>query len=220
MIRFAGAAPTRQAVLTGRVFERLSERDVTGLTARLLLVASGGARRPLPARFVLRPGGWFAFFLDPGRDLATFQDADAAALRVEFAAPGRPDQAQEVPVVAADLRPVAATVTIGGQPVPIRRLAARAPTLSAPFDPAAVALEGVILREGDPEDPASGAQAAIGALSAVADAAGRFRLAPLPLSAEVALTVTDGAQVSQHRHRIDWESPVNRIVLSLPAPGN
>lgn len=56
-----------------------------------------------------------------------------------------------------------------------------------------------------------------GTATAVTDAGGRFFLAALPLVAEVTLRLNEGATTTTYPFHIDYETPVNRVSLSLPS---
>lgn len=208
--------PVRQNLAVGRVSERITERGLAVLSATLSLQAGAGPVVPLAARFLTRPEGYFAFNILPERDMPDVSGAADVVLRAEFQiAEGTPVIAERT-VAGSALALTDSPRTVAGQNVTVRSVAGAPVDLSVAADPAPVALQGIVLRGNDPAQPVAGAGVAAGPAQSVTDAQGRFFLPALPLAAQVELAVTDNATTTTHAFRIDYERPVNSVVLSLP----
>jgi hypothetical protein len=209
--------PVRQTIASGRAAERITGRALTGLSATLSFRVGTGLFRPLPAQFHSRAEGYFAFGLIPGRDLPGVSAAPSVTLRAEFERAGAAPAAVEATVPGAALALEEIEQDLGGRTVRIERIAGAPFDLSLSVDPAPVALAGMVLRDHDPAAPAAGVTVTAGSASAVTDSGGRFFLPALPLLAEVALHLTDGPTTKTQTFHIDYETPVNRVSLSLPS---
>jgi len=215
------APALRQALVTGRFTDRVTGRGIEILDVRLEYQLPGPDTefKPLQARLQRSRGGYFAFHLDPGREMPRFEGVSQISLRVTWLAPGREAVSQTVQVDAADLAIVTEQVDIDGQTAQIEKVAGAPFDFSASVDPAPVALAGHVLRDHDPDAPAAGASIEVidptSTATATADAVGWFRVDALPVAAQVTLRVTDGANAAEHVIRPDFSTPVNETVLSV-----
>lgn len=211
----------RQALVTGRFTDRVTARGIETFDARLEYQLPGPdtAFEPLPARLQRSRGGYFAFHLDPGREMPRFEGATQVSLRVTWLAPGREVISQTVQIDAADLGVVPEEVVLDGRTARIEKVAGAPFDFSESVDPAPVALAGHVLRDHDPDTPAAGATIEVtdptSTAIATADAAGWFRIDALPVAAQVTLRVTDGANTAETVIRPDFGTPVNETVLSV-----
>jgi hypothetical protein len=213
--------PVRQTIASGRAAERITGRALTALSATLSFRVGTGLFRPLPARFHSRAEGYFAFGLIPARDLPDPSAAPSFTLRaeleLELERAGAAPAAVEATVPGAALALEEVEQDLGGRTVRIERIAGAPFDLSLSVDPSPVALAGIVLRDHDPATPAAGVTVTAGSTSAVTDSGGRFFLSALPLLAEVALDLTDGPTTTTQPFHIDYETPINRVSLSLPS---
>lgn len=209
--------PVRQTIAAGRAAERITERGLTALSATLSFRAGTDPLRPLPARFHLRAEGYFAFGLIPERDMPDLSAASSVTLRAEFERHGTAPVAVEATVPGAALALEEVERTVAGRTVTVERIAGAPFDLSLMVDPAPVALAGIVLRDHDPAAPAAGVTVTAGPAAVLTDAGGRFFLPALPLVAEVELELTDGTETTTQPFHIDYETPVNRVSLSLPS---
>ena len=206
-----------QTIAVGRAAERITERGLTGLFATLAYRAGNGPMRRLRTRFHLRSEGYFAFELVPERDMPTLAAEPHVTLRADFERVGAASVAVERIVDGPDLTLDEVERNVGGRTIKVQRIAGAPFDLSLTVDPAAVALAGMVLRDHDPAAPIEGVRVTAGPASAVTDSAGRFLLPALPLLAEVELEIEVGHTLTPHVYRIDYETPVNRVTLSLPS---
>lgn len=211
----------RQAVATGRLTEGITGFAFPVFDAALHYEDPGSAGRWLdyPATFKRGNGGWFAFHLDPQRAAPALDGIAQVNLRMTFAVPGRSPLEVTRSTPGPDLQPTETAVTIAGQPVNVLLLPGAPVDFSTSLDPLPVALAGYVLRDHDPETPAPGATVSITAPAAptttLTDAAGWFRLEPLPLAAAVTVRATDGARSVEQTVHTDFSTPINQTILSV-----
>lgn len=217
MLHLADTAPAlRQTLATGRVSERLTGRGLTAHSGSLFLRADAGPLLPVAARYLSRSEGYFAFSILPDRDMPDLSAATDATLRAVLQTAASAPLVSEVTVPANTLLLVETPREVGGQMVTLRRIGGAPVDLSVAVDPAAVALQGIVLRTHDPAEPIAGITVAVGAASTSTDAAGRFFLPTLPLLAEIEIALTEGATTTVRTIRVDYARPVNSATLSLP----
>jgi hypothetical protein len=215
MLESLSAAETRQVLLSGRVSNAVTGRGVDAPALTLTFDPDGsGSFVGLPARLVRRQDGWFAYHLAPAEmPAATGTDP---ALRLEANATGHA-AAQAVLVVApAALALVNEARTLGGRPVTLTRLDGAPFRLDVALEPLPVALEGHVHAAGDPEQPVDGATVEIVAplgASTATDTAGDFRIAALPVAAEITLRITSGGNPADRIFRPDFSQRINRAVF-------
>jgi hypothetical protein len=97
------------------------------------------------------------------------------------------------------------------------RIAAAPMRIDLALDPIPVALEGHVFVEGDPDQPAGGADVEVivpPGLATTTDAAGEFRLIALPVAAVLTIRVTHAGDASQHSFRPDFTQRINRAVFA------
>lgn len=204
----------RQALVTGRIAERLTLRPLRPQTLTLELVRAAGARA-LPVVAGFRAGGWYALTLPSGAALPAVPMAEAAELRLMVTlADGRVQTAARA-VSGADLASLARPVLLEGARFAAETVAGAPFALDCLFDPSPVMLAGVVIANHDPALPVPGATVSAGAESAATDDRGRFRLS-LPVAAEVAVRVTHAAATADFTHRPDFLTPLNLTELSIP----
>jgi hypothetical protein len=217
MLHFADTRPAiRQNLAIGRAAERVTGRAVAVVAATLSAQAAAAAPVPLAARFALRGEGYFAFSLLPGRDMPDFSAAASVTLRAEFVLASRAVISSERTVAGSVLALQDTPRTIAGQSVILRTVRGAPIDLSVTTDPVPVALQGIVIRNHDPLQPAAGVQVAAGPANAVTDAQGRFFLPALPLLAEVDLELSANGTTTNINFHVDYDQPVNNATLSLP----
>ena len=206
----------RQNLATGRIGERITGRGLEIVSASVSARVAAGPFRPIAARFMRRSEGYFAFNLQPARDMPDFSAAPSVTLRAEFYRDGNGPIVIERTVQGSVLTLQDNIRDIAGQQVIVRTIAGAPIDLSVTTDPAAVALQGIVLRSHDPLQPLAGIGATAGAVSTTTDAQGRFFLPALPLLATVVIELTEDSIVTNHPYHIDYARPVNSVTLSLP----
>jgi hypothetical protein len=207
----------RQNLATGRVSETITGRGLAVASASLSARIGAGPLRPLAARFLARPEGYFAFSILPGRDMPDFSAAPAVTLRAEFELAARPPAVSESTMAGAALALIETKRKVAGQDVTLRTVKTAPVDLSVAVEPAAVALRGIVLRKHDPGEPVAGVKVQAAAAQALTDAQGRFFLPALPVLAEVVLQLTENAIVTNLPFRVDYSQAVNSVTLSLPS---
>ena len=221
LVALDSPAPLSQALVTGQLTDSVTQRGIELFDARLEYepTGGGGTFRPFPARFRRSGGGYFAFHLDPAREMPAMTGALQPALRVTFAAAGRQEVSRTDQIAIAELALVTEEVVIDGKSTDIQRVAGAPFDFSETIAPSAVALAGYVFRDHDPDDPAAGAAVSIIAppsvVTATTDAAGWFRLDSLPIAADVTVRVVDGPRAADFAIRPDFSTPVNETVLSV-----
>ena len=205
-----------QTLATGRISERITRRGLRPTDAILELGAEAGPLRPVPARFGARIGGYFAFCIQPDRDLPDLSAVPQAMLRATFHLAARPPVVSERLIAGDSLSLVDQVRTIAGQDMLVRALATAAIDLLVEIDPTPVALQGVVLRRHDPLQPAAGVEVAAGPAQGLTDSGGWFFLPALPLLEAFDLVVTENGVATSFPFRPDYARPVNRATLSLP----
>jgi hypothetical protein len=210
----------RQTLATGRFFERLTERAITGFDAHLGF-AHAGATGVFATTLATRPGGWFGLHLDPGRDMPDLAGAGAVTLTltVTRARPPAAPITRTLVVTGADLAVVEVQRMVDGQALTVQRISAAPFRFEIALDPAPVLLDGLVLRGGDPADPAAGVTVRIAGLpDAVTDAEGRFRIPALPISDSVTLAFDAGGTVTEHDLRPAWGTGAMTATFAIPSP--
>ncbi len=217
MLHFADTRlAVRQNLATGRLSQRITGRGLAAVSATLSVQAGQGPRLPVAARFLKRAEGYFAFSILPERDMPDLSAAASVTLRAEFHLGSRPPVLSERAVAGSALALAEQVRSVAGQQVTLRIVAGAPIDLSVAADPAPVALQGIVLRNHDPAQPAAGVRVAAGPAQARTDAQGRFFLPALPLLAEVLLELTENGNATNHPFRIDYDRAVNSATLSLP----
>jgi len=208
----------RQALVTGRFSEAITERPIDGFDAALDYAhADGGGT--FPAVLSTKPGGWFTLHLQPDRDMPDLSGTGTVTLTLRLSRAGQPDVtvAQDVPDAALAL--VDTTRTVAGQEVTARRIAAAPFAFAATTAPRSVLLDGLVLFDNDPETPATGITVTAAPADPVAtDGAGRFRIPALPVSARVTLAFDAGGAVTERTLRPDYPRPAMAATFSIPSP--
>jgi hypothetical protein len=211
------APPVRQALATGRFTETITGRAIEGFTATLGYTHAGGVGT-FPTTLATKPGGYFALHLHPDRDVPDLSGAGTVTLTLRLARPGAADAVAVRQVPGTELAPTEVTRQVAGQQVTIRRVAAAPFVFSVAVPPAPVLLDGLLLWDGDPAEPADGVTVtAAPAAAVVTDARGRFRIPQLPVEEEVSLTFDDSDQVIARTLRPDYSRPVMDVAFAIPS---
>ncbi len=206
--------PTRQAVVTGRAAERLTERALE-VTEASLTWQVGPAEGPMPVTFLSKTGGYFALQLDPTQDYPDFAGAGTVTLELTLMIAGAA-VVLSTDVPEADLTPTARSQSIAGRDYTVIHLPGAPVTLDHTPDPAPVALEGQVLINANPATPGAGLDVTVGGTGPHAtDANGRFRTGPLPLTATVAVSITDGTDTTALTQPLDFTTALNRATFSF-----
>jgi hypothetical protein len=210
----SGAGP-QQALVVGRVADLVTGRGVAGAVLTLAYDPTGaGSFAGLPARLGGRDDGWFVFHLAP----TVLRLAGAApVLRVSAIASGYTGASGEVAVSPADLALEVDNVVLAGQPAALERLHGAPFRIDIDLAPLPVALEGFVFQGGDPDNPIAGAQVAAFApagQSTNTAVDGAFRIAALPVAAQVTIRVTAGGVDTDFPVRPDFSQRTNRAVFA------
>lgn len=216
-----------QAFATGRLAERVTLAPIVPRTGLLSYrTSAAGDPVPLAARFEARAGGWFAFTLNPARDAPDLTAAATVILRARFET-SRGELSVESAFDPAAFQVEEAELRIGNRTLRARRVRGAPFDLTLLVDPALVALEGVVLRDNDPADPAVGVSIEIAPeagepglpITRVTDASGRFATPALPPVRAVVLNQLDapGGPRKLGDHVVDYTRRVNTVHLSAPS---
>ena len=208
----------RQLLVTGRIADAISDRGIAAEIALEYDAAGTGGFRPLPARLAHRADGWFGFHLAP-RHLPP-PTGDDPALRLTISAPGHLGAVHTIILAPLELALEETTRAIAGHQVTLQRIVGAPFRQSAALQPRAVALDVTVLEAGDPASPVAGATVEMLTLpggSHVTGADGGCRFSPLPVVAAVEFRVIRGLEVTQHRVRPAFDTPLNRAVFAVPA---
>jgi hypothetical protein len=208
-------APTRQAIVTGRAFERFTQRglDVSDAALTYQFGASSG---PINAKFYSKPGGYFALQLDPSRGFPDMTGAGMVTLELTLTLLDGSTESLGVDVPEAGLILTNRVQQIAGQDTTVAQLAGAPITFDFARDPAPVVLEGQVFLNGNPATPGVALSVTIGAQAPVAaDADGQFRSSPLPLSDTVDVSITDGNDTNNFTHHLDYSPPLNRVLYAF-----
>jgi hypothetical protein len=217
MLHLADTRPAiRQNLATGRVSERITGRGLAVVSATLFAQALPGPLMLLAARFLARKEGYFAFSIQPERDMPDLSGAANVVVRAEFHFASRAPLLAERTVAGSVLALEDSPRSIAGQEVTLRTVTGAPIDLSVAADPAPVGLQGIVLRDHDPAQPVAGVGVAAGSALTLTDPQGRFFLPALPLLVEVVLNLTENGTTTSHPFRIDYARPVNSATLSLP----
>ena len=206
----------RQVLIFGRVREEITGRALNDgqLSARY---TQGPRDGDLHLALATKPGGWFAFHGEPSQAVPDFEGGGDVTLTVRVVCAGRPPVEASVTRPEAELQISTSPVTVDGDVLTIQSVSG-APfeiNLVVPVRP--VALEGVLIRDFDPEIPAAGVTITTpGVQPVVSDATGRFFIPALPAAETVTLTFDDGGDVADHSFKPDFADAKNTLSLSLP----
>lgn len=212
--RAAEITRLRQAIVTGRIAERVTERPLNVSAARLQILQDG-APRDIPATFGHRAGGWFTM-LPRGDDLPAPAHDAALELRLTVTLADGRSGAGSVALNGADLARIPRDIASGGAIFTAQAIAGAPFAIDIAFDPAPVWLSGVVIGNSDPAIPVAGASINIDKLTTTTDASGRFRIGPLPVAPEIEILVTHDGTETRFRHRPDFTRPQNMAELSIP----
>jgi hypothetical protein len=224
MIRLADPRiSAAQAVVCGRVFDSISGSGLADFDVTLSYTHLGGPGRPpgsgmLPVRLAHRADGWFVLYLVDARQMPDLTEPATVTLTARVTTPGRAAVEHSRGVPGAHLAVVETTIEVGGVPVVVPGLPEAPWSFSVPVAPRPVSIDGVVLREHDPDTPVAGVSiTSTGTAPVVSDATGRFFIPSLPVLAEVTLTLTETGKPPLNLDiRPDYDRPVNVITVSLP----
>ena len=210
------APALRQVLIFGRVREAITGRALNDgvLSAHYV---QGPRNGDLDLTLEIKPGGWFAFQGDPARNVPDFSGGGDVTLSVRIAYADRPPVEATLTRPEAELQISATPVTVDGDILTVQSVSG-APfeiNLVVPVRP--VALEGVLIRDFDPEVPAVGVTVTTpGVPPVVTDLAGRFFIPALPAAETVVLSFDDGGTLADHSFQPDFADAKNTLSLSLP----
>lgn len=208
-------AQTRQAIVTGRAFERFTQRGLD-VSDAALTYQFGVSTGPIHAKFHGKPGGYFALQLDPSRGFPDMTGAGTITLALTLTLLDGATESLSVDVPEADLILTNRTQQIAGSDAPVAHLPGAPITFDFARDPASVALEGQVFLNGNPATPGAALAVTIGAQAPIAaDADGQFRSTPLPLSDTVVVSITDGNDTNNFTHHLDFTTPLNRVLYAF-----
>ncbi|WP_108258374.1 hypothetical protein [Mangrovicoccus ximenensis] len=205
----------RQVLVRGRIGETITGRSFDGVGVELRAVQDG-VTVPLPVSLAMKPGGWYAAHLAPGRVWPVFPAAPGVTLEAEISVPGRAPVVVSQAVDPADLALVAEPRQAGETAVEVERIAGAPFRFDLSLSPLPVALSGTVIRDHDPDDPFPGVSvSAPGGLPVVTDAAGQFFIAELPVLETMLLSLDGGSGITEIPFRPDYARRVNSVTLSL-----
>ena len=207
--------PTRQAIVSGRASERLTERPLE-VSDATLGYSFGPTSGVFAATFLGKPGGYFALQLDPTRDFPDVTGAGTITLTLTLTLRDGTTEVRTADVHEADLTPTERPQTIDGQSLTVTHLPGAPVTMDVQRDPAPVQLEALVLIHNNPATPAVGVDVTVGGLGPFAtDTDGRFRTTALPLQISVAVSITDGTDTTDHTQALDFTTPLNRATFAF-----
>jgi hypothetical protein len=210
-----GVVGTRQVLARGRVADALSGRGLPRPEVTLRFRHSGGSG-VLPTTLALRADGWFALHVSPA-DVPDLGGSGPITVTARITVAGREPVELERVVDGARFARTTIAVDVLGTTSSAEVLAGPPLDLVVAIPPRPVALQGVVLRDHDPERPAAGVQVrADDGPDVTTDAAGRFVLAELPVAETVTLTVAENGQESSTPFRPDHSRPINTVTLTRP----
>ncbi len=205
----------RQVLVRGRIGETITGRGLEGASVELRAV-QGGTTALLPVAMAMKPGGWYAAHLAPGRVWPVFAPVPDVTLEAEIAVPGRAPVILSQSVAPAELALVREPRTIGGTAVEVERIAGAPFAFDLDVPPLPVALAGTVIRDNDPADPFAGVSvSALGVAPVFTDAAGKFFIAGLPVLETVLLSLDGGSGPVGFPFHPDYARRVNSVTLSL-----
>lgn len=208
--------PSTQVIVMGRLREEITDRGLEGFSASLSFAHAGLPSLPLPARLNLGREGYFAFHMVPAQEMPPFPSDATVTLVVDFEPAGHAAVSVSQEIAGADLALVDRPVSVDDQGLSVRVIAGAPFDFSASIPPEPVALQGTVLRDFDPTTPAENVIIRADAEPAVTtDAAGRFFIPRLPITAAATLTLTDQGAATTETYRPDFSQPVNKVTLSL-----
>jgi hypothetical protein len=209
--------PLRQVLVRGRIADQVTGRGLRPSAVQLTFRHAAGTG-PLPGALTLAADGWYALHLAPAAQLPDLSAAGPVTLTARITVAGRVPVEVSRDVAGADLAVTEVPVEVDGAERRVTRVAGAPFELSAVLAPRPVALDGIVLRDHDPERPAAGVTVRLDGAGAgeTTDAGGRFFLSPLPAALSVLLHLTDGAATSTARVVVDHSRPVCTVTLSVP----
>nr|WP_298248535.1 hypothetical protein [uncultured Halomonas sp.] len=210
--------PMRQVLVRGRFYETLTNRGIMGFNATLDYSHAWDKGTFRTAQTVL-PGGYFALHLDPGRTMPDLTGVDSVTLILKLTRASAPPITAQADVDGAALAITEQIRSVGSQPVKVHRIEGAPFAFELSVPPAPMLLDGLLLRDNDPADPAAGVTvSASGIPDVITDSEGRFRIPALPFSESLPLRFDDGGTVSERTLRPTWgDGPMART-FSLPSP--
>lgn len=209
--------PLRQVLVRGRIADQVTGRGLRPSAVLLSFRHAAGAG-VLPGALTLAADGWYALHLVPAAQMPDLSAAGTVTFTARITVTGREPVEVSRDVAGGDLAVVDVPVEIDGADRVVARVTGAPLELSAVLAPPPVALDGIVLRDHDPERPAAGVTVRVEGAGAdeTTDAGGRFFLSPLPVAASVLLHLTDGAATSTARVHVDHSRPVCAVTLSVP----
>jgi hypothetical protein len=207
--------PTRQAIVTGRAFERFTQRGLD-VSDAALTYQFGIINGPIHAKFLGKSGGYFALQLDPSRNFPDMIGAGMVTLELTLTLRDGATETLSVNVPEADLILTNRVQQIAGTDTAVAHLPGAPITFDFARDPAPVGLDGQVFLNGNPATPAAALTVTVGAQAPIStDADGRFRSAALPLTDAVVIAISDGTDTNNFTHHLDYSTPLNRVLYAF-----
>ena len=218
------AVSLRQVLAQGRFYEAITNREIAGFAASLSYSHADG-EGIFDTRLAIKPAGYFALSLDPSSTMPNFSAYDSITLTLTLTKqPSTASITAQKDVASAQLALVEQEYSVNKQTLKLLRVS------GAPFvfddiavEPEPFLLDGLLLRDNDPEDPVGGVAVTVVGFDEIqvknTDSEGRFRIATLPISETVTLQFTDADNtiVTKQTLRPAWGHGSMSKTFSLPS---
>ncbi len=221
-LAFAPAAVSmRQVLAQGRFYEAITNRAIVDFDATLSYSHADGKGVFRTAQAIL-PQGYFALHFDPSSAMPDLSKVGTVTLTLTLVhASAAPVSAHSQDVDAADLSLEEHEHIINNQLVKVLRVSAAPFVFDIAIEPQPILLDGLLLHNHDPEEPAVGVAVTILGYDAIkiknTDDEGRFRITALPISETVTLQFNDNGTLSQRTVRPAWGNGSMAQTFSLPS---
>lgn len=200
---------TRQVLAQGRCYEKITHRPIMDFAAVLSYRHSGGEGTYHTA-LALRSAGYFALHLDPSSTLPDLPDHADITLTLTLMHALFPPVTAQINVPSAALAVVEKKFSENDQAFKVPWIAGAPFIFDMAIAPTPILLDGLLLRNNDPDDPAAGVAVSIEGFAGYevqdTDSEGRFRITALPISETVTLQFSDKGNVTRRTLRPAWGS--------------
>lgn len=215
------AVSMRQVLAQGRFYEAITNRGFVGFHATLSYSHAAGEGVFVTTQTILREG-YFALHFDPSSAMPDFSQVASVTLTLTLVhASAAPVIAHIEDVDVADLSLEQQQHTINNQLITVSRVSGAPFVFNISIEPQPILLDGLLLHNHDPEEPAVGVAVTIlgdaGITIKNTDDEGRFRITALPISETVTLQFNDNGTLSQRTVRPAWGNGSMAQTFSLPS---
>ena len=206
--------PTRQIIVKGRAFVRLTETPLDVVMAALSFTTATNAGK-IATTFITKPGGHYALHCDPSRGFPDFTGAGDVTLNVLLTFGDTTTQTLTLVVSETDALVENRPVTIAGQDLHTRAVTGAPFDLSLTRDPVAVTLKGQVLVDGDITTPAAAFDVSIDGGPPQSTDIDGFFTATLPIALTANVTITKDADSVTLPHTIDFSTSQNTAIFAF-----